>query len=134
MDVRYDRLRDLIDTFDRRQDIADKIGVTVATVTKHHNYYDDPAKGTAVSIQTLVKYAKFFNVSTDYLLGLTDAKNQSRISAEDVAEDYTGLSKDVLQGLHSIKETSKKQKTILKDIKIVNALIKSIIKTDIEEI
>lgn len=36
--------------------------------------------------ETLEKFADFFNVSTDYLLGKTDIKNSSELSETDIAE------------------------------------------------
>lgn len=64
--VKIDRLRKLIDKEKSRQVIADSFGCNVSTITKHYNG-DNP-----VDLEMLYNYAKYFNVSTDYLLGLSD--------------------------------------------------------------
>lgn len=64
--VKTDRLKKLIDKEKSRQVIADSVGCDVSTITKHYNG-DNP-----VDLEMLYNYAKYFNVSTDYLLGLTN--------------------------------------------------------------
>lgn len=49
-------------------EIADMIGITQVT----YSHYELGRR--SVSIQNLVKIAKIYNVSTDYLLGLSDVK------------------------------------------------------------
>lgn len=91
--IYLDRLRKLMDTVSARQIIADDIGCDVSLVTKHYNGQ------RTVTMEHLVKYAKYFNVSTDYLLGLTktpvklndESENALRISC-----DYTGLSEETI--------------------------------------
>lgn len=60
------RLKSLIDTIKSRQIIADEIGCDVSTITKHYN------GNNPVDLAMLYNYAKYFGVSTDYLLGLSD--------------------------------------------------------------
>ena len=60
------RLKSLIDTIKSRQIIADEIGCDVSTITKHYN------GNNPVDLEMLYKYANYFGVSTDYLLGLSD--------------------------------------------------------------
>ena len=87
------RLVELIDNAGvPRQTIADEIGCDVSTVTKHYN------GDRNITIDYVVKYAKYFNVSADYLLGLSGAKT----SDKDIQFicDYTGLSNDTIGTLH----------------------------------
>lgn len=70
--VKTDRLKKLIDKEKSRQVIADSFGCDVSTITKHYNG-DNP-----VDLEMLYYYAKYFNVSTDYLLGLTDVASTDK--------------------------------------------------------
>lgn len=71
--VEQNRFRKLVDDeSDRgisRQEIADAIGCDVSTITKHYNE-DSP-----IDLKFLYEYAKYFNVSTDYLLGLSEVSS-----------------------------------------------------------
>ena len=71
--ARIERFRKLVDDeADRRisrQQIAGAIGCDVSTITKHYNGYQ------AIDIEFLYKYAKYFNISADYLLGLSDVSS-----------------------------------------------------------
>ena len=49
-----------------QQELADRIGIGQTTIS---DYEGDRREPTA---RALIKLARFFNVSTDYLLGLTD--------------------------------------------------------------
>lgn len=68
------RLKELIDT-KTREEIAEGIGCDTSTVTKHYT------ESRAVNIKYLKKYAEFFNVSTDYLLGMTENPEAAEIEA-----------------------------------------------------
>lgn len=50
----------------RQADIAKAMNVTTSTVTRWETAVQEP------DYSTLIKLAKFFNVSTDYILGLED--------------------------------------------------------------
>lgn len=64
--VVLDRFKALVDNSGKtRQEIAQIIGCDTSTVTKQYN------GDMKISVDYLVKYAKLFEVSTDYLLGLT---------------------------------------------------------------
>ena len=63
------RLRDLREDKDLKQvDLADLIGCSQATYSR----YESGALG--VPSDVLIKLAKYYNVSTDYILGITDNK------------------------------------------------------------
>ena len=74
--------------------LADYIGITAQAVSLYAN------GATAPDIDALIKMAQFFNVSTDYLLGLSDAETAS--IEERAICDYTGLSADSIEALHKI--------------------------------
>ncbi len=95
-DVTVQRLRKLIDdTGLARQDIADEIGCDVSTITKHYN-------GTRnITTDFIVMYAKYFKVSTDYLLGMTDAKTTDKDRR--YITDVTGLSEGAVAELEFMK-------------------------------
>lgn len=96
-DMTVQRLRKLIDdTGLARQDIANEIGCDVSTITKHYN-------GTRnITTDFIVMYAKYFKVSTDYLLGMTDAKTTDKDRR--YITDVTGLSDDAITELQRMKE------------------------------
>lgn len=92
------RLRELIDNSGKtKKDIAASEALQncdVSTITKHYN------GDREVNSDFIVRYAKYFGVSTDYLLGLSDAAT----SDKDVQFicDYTGLSEKSVDILHLI--------------------------------
>lgn len=86
--INLERLKSLIDKEKSRQVIADKIGCDVSLITKHYN------GKRIVTIEYLKKYAKCFEVSSDYLLGLSDAPTSDK-DLQFIC-DYTGLSADAI--------------------------------------
>lgn len=104
------RLRNLIDnTTVSRKVIADKIGCDVSTVTKHYN------GDRNLTIDYVIKYAKYFNVSADYLLGLSEAKTSDK-DLQYVC-NFTGLSEEsVLQFNHHKELISKSANTHTKSL------------------
>ena len=61
------RLRNLIDnTGKSRETIAKNIGCDTSTITKHYN------GDRQITLDFVVRYAQYFNVTTDYLLGLSN--------------------------------------------------------------
>ena len=55
----------------RQIDLANTLGVSRTTYTQYETGKSEP------DLSTLVKLAEFFNVSVDYLLGLTNIRNPS---------------------------------------------------------
>ena len=97
--VVLERFKQLIDdSIVSRQVIADKIGCDVSTITKHYNGERN------ITVDYVIKYAKYFNVSTDYLLGVSDVKSVD----EDVKFicDYTVLNDNVIKNLLRKSSTS----------------------------
>ena len=96
-DITVERLRRLIDeTGLARQAIADEMGCDVSTVTKHYN-------GTRnLTIDFIAMYARYFNVSSDYLLGLSEVRTVSPDTA--MICRVTGLDDKAVRTLGEINE------------------------------
>lgn len=78
------------------REIANDTGISRAAL---NNYANDKAE---IGINNVVKLAKYFNVSADYLLGLSDAKtNDKELQA---ICDYTGLSENNVIALHNVQD------------------------------
>lgn len=91
--VVLDRFQDLVRKSTKtRQIIARDIGCDTSTVTKQFN------GDMKISVDYLVKYAKYFEVSTDYLLGLSNAPTDNK-DVQGIC-DYTGLSLAAVENLH----------------------------------
>lgn len=93
------RLQYLIDCKKSRQSIADKINCDVSTITKHYN------GDRNITVDYVIKYAKYFNVSADYLLGLSDVPTTDR-DLRFVCE-YTGLSETAVNKILSLNNSIK---------------------------
>lgn len=75
-----------------QQQIADKLGVTRAAYSHFENGRNEPDS------ETIVKLAKIFEVSTDYLLGHTDSqKDPNLLVATHVDDDLTEEQKKEVQ-------------------------------------
>ena len=97
MNITVERLRTLIDETELpRQAIADEMGCDVSTITKHYN-------GTRnLTIDFIVMYARYFNVSSDYLLGLSEVRTVSPDTA--MICRVTGLDDKAVRTLGEINE------------------------------
>ena len=95
--VTVERLRRLIDETELpRQAIADEMGCDVSTITKHYN-------GTRnLTIDFIAMYARYFNVSSDYLLGLSEVRTVSPDTA--MICRVTGLDDKAARTLSEINE------------------------------
>lgn len=66
----YERIRNLREDMDLRQaDLAEYLNCSQVA----YSYYEIGARDIPTDV--LIKLAKFFHCSTDYLLGLSDIKN-----------------------------------------------------------
>ncbi len=103
--VSLERLRKLIDT-KTREEIAKRLECDASLVTKHYNGKRE------VTAEYVVKYAKYFGVSADYLLGIAEHKTPiDTIEGEIIRSvcDYTGLNEQAVEKLHSISEPLRKK-------------------------
>lgn len=106
-----DRLRKLIDDSGKsRPQIAKDLKCDASTITKHYN------GDRGITSDFVVKYAKYFNVSTDYLLGLTDTPTIDKDLR--FVSDYTQLDYSVITAIHELKGDG---------IKLINNIIKTVI-------
>ena len=97
MNITVERLRTLIDETELpRQAIADEMGCDVSTITKHYN-------GTRnLTTDFIVMYARYFNVSADWLLGLSEVRTVSPDTA--MICRVTGLDDKAVRTLGEINE------------------------------
>ena len=65
-DLRYPYGEDRI----QQQELAAALGIPVSTINEYEK------EGTYVPSDVIIKYCRYFNVTSDYLLGLTDIRNQ----------------------------------------------------------
>ena len=104
-----DRLRKLIDDSGKtRPQIARDLKCDASTITKHYN------GDRGITCEFIIKYAKYFHVSADYLLGLPN-EDEKYIVAE-----YTGLDPTAIADMRRLNTNSQD-----KEIDLLNKLIKS---------
>lgn len=65
---------------DKQADLADKLGVTVSAVRSWEQEKSSP------SHETLVSICRLYNVSADYLLGLTRIERPEEFTREELAQ------------------------------------------------
>ena len=94
------RLRQLIENSGKtRKEIAEQLKCDTSTITKHYNGDRD------ITTDFLIKYANLFNVSADYLLGLSDTPTTDK-DIQFICE-YTGLDENSIEALQTIKNSKK---------------------------
>lgn len=118
MSITQIRLRELIDDYKDKRNInraeiakAPELHCDPSTITKHYNGDRD------INSKYIIGYAKFFGVSADYLLGLSDVKTKDK----DLSEicNTLGFEEETVQMLIDCKKKNQS-----KDLeKIINALI-----------
>ncbi len=89
----------LIDAADKpREKIAREVGMDASTITKYYN------GDRHLSVSAIRKFANYFNVSGDYLLGLSETKTNDK-NLQDVCR-YIGLKEEtVLQLIQLYSKT-----------------------------
>lgn len=87
--IRGDRLRDLRTSRNlTHEELAERLGIGVAQIWRYENERTDP------NTEKIAAIARYFNVSTDYLIGLTDnPKSNLRI------DNLTATEREVLDAL-----------------------------------
>lgn len=85
-----------------REQIADKVQCDTSSITKYYNGDRYP------KTDVIIKLAKLFNVSTDYLLGVTDVATNDK-DLQFVC-DYTGFDERTITNLHNVKSVLEKEK------------------------
>ena len=109
------RLRQLIENSGKtRKEIAEQLKCDTSTITKHYNGDRD------ITTDFLIKYANLFDVSADYLLGLSDTPTTDK-DIQFICK-YTGLSERAIEVL-SIYNNNKRIKNQLTPI--IDKLLKS---------
>lgn len=109
------RLKRLIENSGKtRKEIAEQLKCDTSTITKHYNGDRD------ITTDFLIKYANLFDVSADYLLGLSDTATTDK-DIQFICK-YTGLSERAIEVL-SIYNNNKRIKNQL--IPIIDKLLKS---------
>ncbi len=92
-----ERLRELLDeNHDTRTNLASKLGVSRQAVSNYCLGTSEP------SVEKLIKISKIFNVSTDYLLGITDTPTVD-IKLRQIC-NYTGLSEEAINNICKINK------------------------------
>ena len=92
------QLRDLIEGNNTTiQAVAEIVGVSRQAVSQYYNGLTQP------NADTIIKIAKYFNVSTDYLLGLTD-KRTPNTELRAMCE-YTGLTETAIKMLREKRKS-----------------------------
>lgn len=102
--------------------VANEIGVTQQAFSKYERYI------TNIKVDVLIKLAEYFNVTTDYLLGLSDVKRDLQRQVEmnkdldeyyELVEAFKSLDeydKELLWNIvQKLKETSIKRKKNTKE-------------------
>ncbi len=79
-----------------QQQVADRIGVTKSVIS----FYE--LKERCPSPDVLVKYAKIFHVTTDYLLGI---EREQVVDVSGLGEDEIAAVKAVINAFKKIKKT-----------------------------
>lgn len=77
-----------------QQQLADAVGVTRQTLSRYEN------ADRTINIEVMLEIAKHYNVSADYMLGLTE--NQTTDSNLQSVCEYTGLSETSVTKLHEM--------------------------------
>lgn len=82
-----------------REEIAKGVGCDTSTVTKHYNG-DRP-----INLDFAIRYAKFFDVSLDYLVHLSNEK-MNAVSDEEIFKrnmvDYSGFSLETIEKMREV--------------------------------
>lgn len=105
-------LREAIDNSGMtREQIADKVQCDTSSITKYYNGDRYP------KTDVIIKLAKLFNVSTDYLLGVTDVATTDK-DLKFVC-DYTGLDEKIINFFANNKDLNNNNFEVVEFIKFI---------------
>lgn len=100
--ITTNRFRELIDNEKykniSRAEIAKATDCDTSTITKYYNGQRQ------LSVDSVIKFAKYFNVSSDYLLGLSNVAT-TNINLKSICE-YTGLDESTVNTLHYFRKSN----------------------------
>lgn len=96
--------------------LANELGIAKTTLAAYEQEKNEPSN------ETFVKIANYFNVSADYLLGLTDVKTPDANIA--FIANYLGLTEHSITTLHSYYDIAKNNhnKHVMQKLRILNML------------
>lgn len=101
------RFRELVDKEKSRDSMSKKmaeqgLSCNTSTITKHYN------GDRCISTEYVIKYAKYFGVSTDYLLGLSNvpviADDKALEHLSEMLQEEKNVTRDCLSTLTCINE------------------------------
>lgn len=98
-----EKFRNLIDDFGGVSKVAEDIGLDKSLVNRHYN----GDKNRPLTATYIGKYCKYFNVSPDFLFGLTDVECHDK-TLRFVCE-YTGLTEFAAENLHYMNDRAKEK-------------------------
>lgn len=96
---------------DNQQDVADEFHTTKATISNYETNTYEP------NLEFIIKIAKHYNVSIDYLLGITDQRKPAKTSSE-----YANVIKQAKEK----NLTPKELKTVIKIYPQIKQIIDSL--------
>lgn len=104
------RFRNLCDEMEKtRVELAEEFNVTRQTITNWQNGFTVP------DAKNLSDIARYFGVTTDYILGLTEIKTLNNLDVRKIS-DWTGLSEKAVQALkrlHNCNDESHDHKLLV---------------------
>ncbi|MBQ7783361.1 MAG: helix-turn-helix transcriptional regulator [Oscillospiraceae bacterium] len=93
----YPRIRDLREDSDKKQsELAEYLGTT----TQYYGLYEKGAN--EISFERAIMLAKYYNVSLDYIAGLTN--NKKSLSTESISQEQ----QELLEFIKTLTATDKK--------------------------
>ena len=93
------RIHELRKEFSLTQvDLAKKFRLSQQTISSYENETREPDN------ETLKRFAEFFNVSIDYLLGNTDVRNPNESKVETTSQQNLDISDLPEEGINQVKE------------------------------
>ena len=95
-----------------QSDLASILGIAKTTLAAYEQGKNEP------SIDTLIKIADYFNISTDYLLGQTDVKSTD-LEISYIAK-YLGLNERSINELHQYNKIAQENSNVEQKLRTLN--------------